>query len=275
MDVGLVCDQCDMLNAIASSTCVACNAPVSLDAQEAPREPTAPSSLRNTAPYGVIQTALAKLVLIRGRSLDGVSYVLVGQEHVMGRTEGALLFRDDPYLSPRHACFFYRNGALFVRDEGSANGTYLRLREPTALALGACFIVGEQVLRVETPPPEPVLPAPQVDGTYPMVTQRRSSRLRIVQLLQGGTAGLSHHAIGTQVTIGRDGCDVSFPNDKFISNKHAKISMQSGDGVPEQIVLADLGSRNGTFLRIEGETALCHGDCLFIGQEIFRVEVAA
>src|SRR5215471_19016377 len=42
------------------------------------------------------QQARAKLVLIKGDGLDGVSFTLAGQEHVAGRTEGPLLFQDDP-----------------------------------------------------------------------------------------------------------------------------------------------------------------------------------
>jgi len=37
--------------------------------------------------------------------------------------------------------------------------------------------------------------------------------------------------------------------------------------------LTDLGSKNGTFLRVVGEQALGHGDYVFMGQQLLRVEV--
>ena len=48
----------------------------------------------------------AKLILIKGEGMDGVSYHLNSTEHMAGRTEGAILFGDDQWLSPRHANFF-------------------------------------------------------------------------------------------------------------------------------------------------------------------------
>jgi len=48
----------------------------------------------------------AKLTLIKGEGAEGVTYHLNGTEHVAGREEGDILFHDDPFLSPRHACFY-------------------------------------------------------------------------------------------------------------------------------------------------------------------------
>ena len=35
----------------------------------------------------------------------------------------------------------------------------------------------------------------------------------------------------------------------------------------------DLGSKNGTFLRLKEESLLSHGDYVFIGQQLLRVEI--
>ena len=71
--------------------------------------------------------AKAKLILIRGEGMDGLSFHLKAEQHVVGRN-GQLVFPDDPFISPKHANFFYRDGRLVVRDEGSLNGVYLRVR---------------------------------------------------------------------------------------------------------------------------------------------------
>ena len=68
--------------------------------------------------------------------MDGVTYVLSSTEHIAGRLEGAILFPEDPLLSPRHANFIYRDGKLTVRDEGSANGVFVRIIKPQTVYVG-------------------------------------------------------------------------------------------------------------------------------------------
>jgi pSer/pThr/pTyr-binding forkhead associated (FHA) protein len=41
-----------------------------------------------------------------------------------------------------------------------------------------------------------------------------------------------------------------------------------------QCTLTDLGSKNGTFVRISDEAVLNHGDYVFLGQQLLRVEVS-
>ena len=50
--------------------------------------------------------AKAKLVLIRGEGMEGLSYHLRADQHLAGRT-GTLQLPDDPFISPKHANFFY------------------------------------------------------------------------------------------------------------------------------------------------------------------------
>jgi pSer/pThr/pTyr-binding forkhead associated (FHA) protein len=218
--------------------------------------------------FGVMQAARAKLVLIKGDGLDGVSYTLAGQDHVAGRVEGPLLFPDDPYLSPQHANFFYRDAKLHVQDEGSANGIYVRIRTPIAVESGNTFLVGEQVLRVETTPPETTGLGPDGVGTFYFASPRRASRFRLVQLLRGGDTGLIHRASGDAITLGRAGNDINFPEDPFISGRHAQVTFGEAG-----LLLTDTGSKNGTFLRVTRATLLSHGDYVFMGQQLLRVEI--
>ena len=84
--------------------------------------------------------AKAKLILIRGEGMDGLSFHLKAEQHVVGRN-GQLVFPDDPFISPKHANFFYRDGRLVVRDEGSLNGVYLRVRGTVEVQPGDQFLV--------------------------------------------------------------------------------------------------------------------------------------
>ncbi len=102
---------------------------------------------------GAVQSARAKLTLIRGDGEDGVSFTLAGQEHPAGRGECPISFPDDPFLSPTHANFFYRASSvrgqpteLVVRDEGSLNGVYVRISGTANLVSGSNVLIGEQVL---------------------------------------------------------------------------------------------------------------------------------
>lgn len=71
-----------------------------------------------------------------------------------------------------------------------------------------------------------------------------------------------------EVIIGRDpSCDVKFdPNDDLVSRRHARISQSEGEAV--EYTIADLGSRNGTFVnkqRIFGPVKLSCGDNVQLG----------
>ncbi|MBW2276352.1 MAG: zinc ribbon domain-containing protein, partial [Deltaproteobacteria bacterium] len=78
--------------------------------------------------FGDMQTpGKAKLILIKGEGMDGISYHLNSTEHVAGRVEGPILFTEDKWLSPKHANFVYEDGKLMVRDEESINGVFIGL----------------------------------------------------------------------------------------------------------------------------------------------------
>jgi pSer/pThr/pTyr-binding forkhead associated (FHA) protein len=210
----------------------------------------------------------ARLIVIKGEGVDGVTYQLNGTEHVAGRSEGAILFPDDPLLSPRHANFVYQSGKLTVQDQGSVNGVFVRIKTPTALAPGGLFLIGEQLLQAEPAPPD-LGPMPDAEGTYFYASPKRPSKLKLIQRLRGGEIGMIYRSRGDTITIGREGNDVNFLDDPFISGKHAQVSI-AADG---QCTLTDLGSKNGTFVRINDEADLNHGDYVFLGQQLLRVEV--
>jgi pSer/pThr/pTyr-binding forkhead associated (FHA) protein len=267
--------------AAAAVTCRSCGAPVPADhafcgacgtpvgtAAAPPRPEVKPAAKARTMFFGAMQASRAKLVLIKGDGLDGVSFTLAGQEHVAGRGDAPLSFDEDPFLSPRHANFFYRDGRLVVRDERSVNGVYIRIRGTREIAAGDRFLIGEQVLEAQSTTAGAEEPAPVADGTYFFASPRQASQFRIVQMLRGGDTGLAYRAPADAVSMGREGNDVNFPDDPFISGRHAKVSFVAG-----KLTLTDLGSKNGTFLRINQEAELAHGDYVFMGQQLLRVEI--
>jgi pSer/pThr/pTyr-binding forkhead associated (FHA) protein len=208
----------------------------------------------------------AKLILIKGEGMDGISYHLNSTEHVAGRVQGAILFTEDKWLSPKHANFYYADGNLIVRDEESENGIFLCVRGPVEITSGSLFLAGEQLFRVEEVPPFD--DEPEEDGTYFFASPRRDSSFRVVQILEGSGEGIVVNSRDNQVVIGREGSDMNFPSDPYLSGTHLKIE---GEKAPFRLV--DLGSKNGTYIKIADEHELVHGDYLFLGRQLLRVEI--
>jgi predicted component of type VI protein secretion system len=77
-------------------------------------------------------------------------------------------------------------------------------------------------------------------------------------------------ARGNSLQIGREDGDLNFPGDMFMSAKHATVEEKDG-----KFLLTDFDSRNGTYLRLKAERALDHGDYVFIGKKLLRVELNA
>jgi len=219
--------------------------------------------------FGAMQSpGKARLTLIRGDAgAEGLSYSLQGTEHIAGREDAAIPFPDDVWLSNRHANFLYRGEKLFVRDEGSANGLYVRLRQPVAIEPGDLFLCGEQVFRLDATPRDSSGPDP--DMTYFYSSPKRPSPFRVTQVLRGGHSGIVICARETTLTIGREENDLNFPEDVYMSGAHARVEV-----TPQgKFTLTDIGSKNGTFIRVRGERELANGDYLFLGKQLLRVDM--
>jgi pSer/pThr/pTyr-binding forkhead associated (FHA) protein len=282
---GASCGKCGTEIAPGNRFCPNCGAKIvapvgfeGIETRVGPR-PSGPQPVQSGAPRpqqkpgrstlffgGAMQAARAKLTLIRGDGEDGVSFTLAGQEHLAGRGDCPISFPDDPFLSPTHANFIYAHNQLIVRDEASLNGVYVRISDSAELDAGGAVLVGEQVLAV-APAPQPE-DLPDQDGTYFSASIARPAVFEIRQHLRGGQIGWVFRPEGDVVTLGREGNDINFPEDPFISGHHAELRLSGG-----VLTITDLGSRNGTFIRINGARVLKHGDYVFLGQQLLRVEI--
>ncbi|RLB64664.1 MAG: hypothetical protein DRI90_04070 [Deltaproteobacteria bacterium] len=251
-----VCRSCSSAVPAGHKFCGRCGTPVPADIREV-----------RTAYFGDMQNPTkAKLILIRGEGMDGLSFHLKAEQHIVGR-EGQLIFPDDPFVSPKHANFFYREGNLVVRDEGSLNGVYIRIRGTVPIEPGNTFLAGEQLFRLEKL--DPISDdGPDADGTQFYASPRKDSLFRLCQIFRGDAVGMTVHASGNSMTVGRDGADLNFPEDLFMSGEHCRIDYGGA-----KFTLTDMDSRNGTYVRIEQERTLEHGDYVFIGRKLLRVEV--
>ncbi len=261
--------QEELMEQAKNYVCRSCSTPVPLSHKFCGRCGAAiPPEIMNarTQFFGQLQTpGKAKLILIRGEGVEGLSYQLNAEQHLVGRN-GQLVFPDDPYVSPRHANLFYRGGKLIVRDEGSLNGVFWRVRGGIEVSAGDMFLAGEQLFRIEGSPRPNDGPAP--DGTYFYTSPKHQTQFKITQVLEGGATGMAVCARGTVLQIGREGGDLNFPGDLYMSASHCKLEDAAG-----KLTLTDLNSRNGTYVRLKTERELANGDYLFIGRKLLRVEI--
>jgi pSer/pThr/pTyr-binding forkhead associated (FHA) protein len=111
----------------------------------APGAVAAPKRPRRGTP-GVPQ----RLVIDQPLTRRGARFDLSGPELTIGRATGCHVpLPDDTFASTLHARVFERDGAVYVEDLGSTNGTYvngMRLAAPVVLRPGDYVQVGATVL---------------------------------------------------------------------------------------------------------------------------------
>ena len=186
----------------------------------------------------------------------------------IGRAGCDLVFPNDEFLSPRHAEFIVHDGALHLRDLGSANRSWLFIEQPQALEDGDVLLIGSQLLQFRR------LPAP-ADATRAEDGTRRFGSLalepeaaQLAQLRADGTVrDIFHLAMNGATVIGRDTGDWLFPYDKTMSGRHAALRAEDG-----AFVIEDLGSRNGIAVAAHGERLLRAGARVLVGDQVLRVE---
>lgn len=93
-----------------------------------------------------------RLSLIVRRDIDGSAFPLMGDEMVLGRERGDILFSDDGYVSGTHAKLsITQQGEIFLSDLGSSNGTFILIHEPRQIPFGTFILIGQQLFRIEAP----------------------------------------------------------------------------------------------------------------------------
>jgi pSer/pThr/pTyr-binding forkhead associated (FHA) protein len=220
--------------------------------------PSEPSRTAGPGPKGG-----PHLSLLRHDGQPGAVFPLTGEVTFCGRSSGEALLADDPTVSPRHARFTVHDERVTVEDLGSVSGTFVRLHAPHPLAMGDEIRLGRQLLRLEPFPRA----AARASGSVPWGSPDRGYELRLSQLLEGGGVGEVFPLKKGENLIGRETGDVTFPFDRYVSGRHARIDVIEG-----RITLTDLGSSNGTFIRITGPLVLEPGDQLLIGAQLIRLD---
>jgi hypothetical protein len=136
------------------------------------------------------------------------------------------------------------------------------------MSYGEEFIVGDQLLRVEENPTSDDAPDP--DPTYFYSSPRWPSAFRVVQILAGGARGACLVARGSTLQVGSAIGDLILSGDPLVDAQHCLVEEQASS-----IVLTDLESRNGVFVRTQGRHELINGDEIVIGRTHLVVDIQA
>jgi hypothetical protein len=181
---------------------------------------------------------------------------------------GAINLPGERFCHPREAELVFRQGRLWLSDLEEGNGVFLRIRTPVELGFSDEFLVGDQLIRVEkNPVPDD---GPDPDPTYFYSSPKWPSSFRVVQIFEGGAPGACVVARGNTLQIGSVIGDLVFADDPLVDQQHCIIEEQAGT-----VVLTDLASRTGVFVRIRGEQELVHGDELLIGRTRLVVDLSS
>lgn len=176
-------------------------------------------------------------------------------------------------MAPKHMKFGYRRSDLYVEDNGSLNGVYVRIKPqaPARLDEGARFRVGNHIFEYHEAEPQSSiesLTSPQGE----VFRGREVAPLGwLVAVREDGTLGTAIPLTREETILGRkDSKDrvvtVLLAGDPFVSKSHARVVRHQG-----ATYLEDLGSSSGTYMKTNGPHRLVSGDEVLAGDVRFRV----
>jgi pSer/pThr/pTyr-binding forkhead associated (FHA) protein len=260
----VICSACGKPIQPGFAFCGSCGTRVPPPAAAVPAAAN-PRTMFMGGPAASAPLARGRLVLIRPDGSEGGTHTLYEGENVIGRGQ-APLFDNDAYLSPRHGEFLIGPSGMTIHDLRSLNGVFLKISQDEPLESGDIFRIGQELLRFE------IISAPQPleDGTEIMGTPNPGFWGRLSVVVGRDVDGSAFPLFGDAIVLGRERGDVLFPEDGYVSGSHARIAINEN-----QVFLSDVGSSNGTFLRIRSERLVPNGAFVLMGQQLFRVELNA
>jgi len=165
----------------------------------------------------------------------------------LGRRPGEP-WAEDRRMQPLHARVFPAPGGVIIDDFGAPHGVYTQILDTIAVEDGDEFKVGQARLalqRVTSP-----------DGTWGQLTLVRHEK----------PTPETFRLDRDEIFIGREDGDITLPEDTFVSGDHCRFSREGN-----AVYLEDLGSSNGTYVRVRAGQCVAFGGLLLIGHTQFRV----
>ncbi|MEX1363853.1 MAG: FHA domain-containing protein, partial [Nannocystaceae bacterium] len=154
----------------------------------------------------------------------------------------------DRRMEPLHARLFPAPGGLVVDDFGAPQGVYTQISDTIAIEDGDEFKVGQARLALQR------VIGP--DGVWGQLTLVRHD----------DPSPSTYRLDRNEILVGREDGDITLPNDTFVSGDHCRFSREGN-----AVYLEDLGSSNGTYIRVRAGQCVAFGGLLLIGHTQFRV----
>jgi len=126
------------------------------------------------------------------------------------------------------------------------------------------FRIGQEIVRFE----DLKLLGPASDGVERFGSPAKGYIGRLALVIGRDTTGNAFPVPERGVHLGRERGDILFSEDGYVSGLHCRIAK----GTDGKIYLTDVGSSNGTFIRLRSERVVNRGDILLMGQQLFRVD---
>ncbi|MEP6622358.1 MAG: FHA domain-containing protein [bacterium] len=101
-------------------------------------------------------------------------------------------------------------------------------------------------------------------GALMRATPTGSAVPKLSLLNEHGDVSTTYSLDRGEAVLGRGAADIRF-DDVFLSPLHARIEQRDGE-----LVIRDLGSRNGTWTFVDGAARLTDGDVILVGSQLLR-----
>ncbi len=168
----------------------------------------------------------------------------------------------DPRVADLEGYMRVEGDKLIVEPAADASGVYRRLRGEEALEFGDVVLMGDVAAQFEAVPE-----APPVESDKRVLGGSANTPCgRLVFLRRDGTPGPLHDLPAGKTIVGRTDGHLNFPNDSRLSRRHARFFASD-----KQVTIEDLGSRNGTYVRVRGKSVIDVGDALRVGSAGLQV----
>lgn len=167
----------------------------------------------------------------------------------IGRKDCDINFPDDLLLSGRHASITHGPEGYFLRDDGSTNGVFLKLKEaqPIEAVHGHIIRLGQQLLLFEAE-----------NGSH-----------AFIHIDQTGKPVNRYELQAKTIVLGRQAPDIILDREDLkLSRRHLSITLKD-----RRVWIKDLGSANGSYLKVKNMAPLMSSDQFRVGQQVFKFNV--
>jgi len=210
-----------------------------------PVETDAPPVAADEASRQVVETEALLIRVLPGGDVADEEYPIARDAATtIGRKECDITFENDTLMSDRHASITHTEEGYFLRDDGSANGVFLRVPEARKMPVESGDLVRA--------------------GRQFLLFSSGNGGFHVTHYDNAGHEVGRHKLPEKTMVFGRQAPDVTLdPDDGVLSRRHLAVSVEDG-----AILIKDLKSINGTFLRVRNVSKLQHGDQFRMGQQL-------